>query len=122
MKHSLTLTIIFFTCTIPHGATLRLIQTIPLDGVERRIDHMAIDINGQRLFIAALGNNTVEIVDVRAGKRLHSLSDLREPQGVAYVPEANQIYVACGGDNSVKVYDAKSFELVTTMRDLDDAD
>ena len=122
MKHSLTLTIIFSACTITHGATLRLIQTIPLDGVEGRIDHMAIDINNQRLFIAALGNNTVEIVDVHTGKRLHSLSELREPQGVACVPGANRLYVACGGDGTVKVYDAKSFDLVTTLRNLDDAD
>ena len=83
---------------------------------------MASDINGQRLFIAALGNNSLEVIDLRAGKRIHSISELREPQGVAYVGEANQIYVACGGDGAVNVYDANSFRLVTTLRDLEDAD
>ena len=122
MKHSLTLAIIFLACTTMHGATLRLIQTIPLDGVEGRIDHMAVDVAGQRLFIAALGNNSLEVIDLRAGKRIHSISGLREPQGVAYVGEANQIYVACGGDGAVNVYDANSFRLVTTLRDLEDAD
>jgi DNA-binding beta-propeller fold protein YncE len=102
--------------------TLRLIQTIPLPGVEGRIDHMAVDGAGQRLFVAAIGNGSVEILDLRAGKRIHSITELREPQGVAYVPEANQFYVACGGDGAIKVYDAKSFNLVTTLRDLDDAD
>jgi hypothetical protein len=101
---------------------LRLIQTIPLSHVEGRIDHMAADVTGGRLFIAALGNNSLEVIDLRAGKRVRSISGLREPQGVAYVPEANRIYVACGGDGAVNVYDAKSFNLVTTLRDLDDAD
>jgi len=122
MKHSLTLAIIFLACITTRGATLRLVQTIPLDGVEGRIDHMAADTNSQRLFIAALGNNSLEVIDLRAGKRIRSISGLHEPQGVAYAPEANQIYVACGGDGAVKVYDAKSFDLVTTLRNLEDAD
>jgi hypothetical protein len=103
-------------------APLRLVQTIPLAHVEGRIDHMAVDVAGQRLFVAALGNNSLEVIDLHDGKRIRSISGLREPQGVAYVTEANQIYVACGGDGEVKVYDAKSFDLVTTLRDLDDAD
>ena len=45
---------------------LRFVDTIPLPGVEGRIDHMALDIAGQRLFVAALGNNTVEVVDLGA--------------------------------------------------------
>ena len=103
-------------------APLRLAQTMPLPQVEGRIDHMAVDVAGQRLFVAALGNNSLEVIDLRAGKRIHSISGLREPQGVAYIAAANQIHVACGGDGVVKVYDAKSFDLVTTLRDLDDAD
>ena len=61
---------------------LRLIQTIPLRNVEGRIDHMAVDVKGERLFIAALGNNTVEIVDLRAGKHMETITGLHEPQGV----------------------------------------
>ena len=61
---------------------LRLIQTIPLRNVEGRIDHMAVDLKGERLFIAALGNNTVEIVDLRAGKHTGTIGGLHEPQGV----------------------------------------
>jgi DNA-binding beta-propeller fold protein YncE len=83
---------------------------------------MAVDVAGQRLFVAALGNNSLEVIDLRDGKRIRSISELHEPQGVAYVPGANQCYVACGGDGAVKVYDAKSFDLVTTLRDLDEAD
>src|SRR5215510_11531964 len=77
-------------------APLTLIQTIPLPGVEGRIDHLSVDLKGQRLFIAALGNNTLEVVDLAQGKRIRSIAGLREPQGVVYVPELDQVVVANG--------------------------
>ena len=52
---------------------LSLVQKIPLPDVTGRIDHLAVDIQGQRLFVAALGNNTLEVVDLKAGKRIHSI-------------------------------------------------
>jgi len=63
------------------AAPLRLVQTIPLPNVEGRIDHLAIDLKGQRLFVAALGNDTVEIVDLGTGTRVRSLTDFHEPHG-----------------------------------------
>ena len=123
MKQSFVLVLLLAVHSLAaEPAMLRLVQTIPLPRVEGRIDHMAVDVASQRLFVAALGNGSVEILDLRAGKLTHSITGLREPQGVAYVAEANQIYVACGGDGVVKVYEAKSFDLVTILRDLDDAD
>jgi hypothetical protein len=65
---------------------LKLVQTIPLPGVEGRIDHMNVDVQGKRLFMAALGNQTVEVVDLAAGKRLQSITGLEEPEGLVYVP------------------------------------
>ena len=66
---------------------LRLVQKIPLPSVEGRIDHMSADVQDQRLFVSALGNNTLEVLDLKAGKRLARLTGLREPQGVFFVPE-----------------------------------
>ena len=63
------------------GATLRLVGSIPLPQVRGRIDHMAVDLKGQRLFVAALGNNTLEVVDLRKGERATSVSGFDEPQG-----------------------------------------
>jgi hypothetical protein len=60
------------------AAPLKLEQTIELPDVQGRIDHMSIDIAGQRLFVSALGNNTVEVVDLKAGKRAHTISGLKE--------------------------------------------
>src|SRR6478735_9372977 len=70
---------------------LSLVQTIQLPGVEGRIDHLALDSTGQKLFVAGLGNNTVEVVDVKSGTHLKSLPGFREPQGIAGVPDANLI-------------------------------
>src|SRR3954471_17887879 len=74
--------------------SLGLVRSIELPHVEGRIDHLALDADGQRLFVAALGNNTVEVVDVRAGTHLKSLPGFREPQGIAGVADAKAIAVA----------------------------
>src|SRR4051812_18906359 len=74
-------------------AALRPVQVILLPGVQKRIDHLAIDLRGQRLFVAALGNGTLEVVDLAAGKRVRSVSGLKEPQGVAYLPELRRVVV-----------------------------
>jgi glutamine cyclotransferase len=101
---------------------LRLIQTIPLRNVEGRIDHMAVDLKGQRLFIAALGNNTVEVLDLRAGKRIRSITGLHEPQGVGFIPEFNKIFIANAKGGACDVVDGSSFKLVKSVKFSDDAD
>jgi DNA-binding beta-propeller fold protein YncE len=101
---------------------LKLRQTITLSGVEGRIDHFAFDPSGERLFVCALGNNTVEVIDLRKGERIHSIAGLGEPQGVAYVPEVNRLFVANGKHGICKVYDGKSFQVVGELDFKDDAD
>ena len=101
---------------------LKLESTIPLAGVEGRIDHMAADSSGRRLFVAALGNNTLEVVDLAAGKRVHSIAGLHEPQGVAYVANRNRVFVASGEDGKLKVFDGGSLSLIDTVNFLADAD
>ncbi len=65
-------------------APLRLVQTIPLS-VDGRLDHLCADVKGMRLFVAALGNNSVEVIDLRAGKPIHSIGGVQKPRGVWYV-------------------------------------
>ena len=102
--------------------SLRLVQTIPLPNVEGRIDHLAVDLKGQRLFIAALGNNTVEVVDLRAGKRTQGISGLREPQGVGFIPEFNKLFVANGKTGACDVFDGSSLKRIKGIKLSDDAD
>src|SRR5256712_11732934 len=101
---------------------LRLVQTIPLPNVEGRIDHMAVDLKGQRLFIAALGNNTVEVLDLRAGKRIRSITGLHEPQGVGFIPEFNKIFVANAKRGACEVFDGSAFKPMKGIKFSDDAD
>jgi DNA-binding beta-propeller fold protein YncE len=101
---------------------LRLTTTIQLPGVKGRFDHFSIDTNGHRLFVAALGNDTLEIVEIAAGKHLKSITGLHKPTGVLYLSNENQIAVANGDDGTLKLFDGRSYELVKSVAPLDDAD
>src|SRR5258707_1687550 len=97
-------------------------KVILLEKVEGRIDHLAIDVAGQRLFVAALGNNTVEVFDLREGKLLKSLPGFAEPQGVLYVPEFNRIFVANGQDGTCRILDGNDFKTIAKIELGEDAD
>src|SRR5438477_9768508 len=75
-------------------AKLEACATITLPGVEGRFDHFAVDVKNQRLFVAALANNSLEIIGVREGRRLQSISGLKKPTGVVYLPNRNWVCVA----------------------------
>lgn len=95
---------------------------IALPGVEGRLDHLAVDLKGQRLFVAALGNNSLEVIDLAAGKRVQSVTGLPEPQGIAYLSHSDRIVVACGGDGSCRILDGRTYRQRTTIDCRTDAD
>jgi DNA-binding beta-propeller fold protein YncE len=101
---------------------LHLEKEIPLSDVEGRIDHFSADEGGQRLFIAALGNGSVEIVDIRKGERTAEIKGLDEPQGVYYDSKTGRLYVATGRDGKLRIYDGKSLSLQETLEFGNDAD
>jgi DNA-binding beta-propeller fold protein YncE len=104
------------------GTTFTLVRTISLPRVEGRIDHLAFDPIDQRLFVCALGNNTVEIIDVRKGDRVRSLAGLGSPQAVTYIPDFDQIVVASDRGGICKRYDGKAFRPLSEVDLGDDAD
>lgn len=101
---------------------LRLVQTISLNGVEKRIDHLAVDLVHQHLFVAALGNNSVEVVDLRGSRRVYGIAGLHEPQGIAYVPSSNRIFVANGQSGACAGFDGTTYKQVATIAFSGDAD
>jgi DNA-binding beta-propeller fold protein YncE len=103
-------------------AAIQLKQTIALPGVEGRIDHFDFDAAGERLFVCALGNNTVEVIDLNKGERVHTISGLGAPQGVAFVPERNRLLVANDKGGVCNIYDVDSFQLIGKVDFADDAD
>src|SRR5215469_9046421 len=90
---------------------LSLAGRVELPNVKGRIDHFGVDVKGQRLFMAGVGNHTLEVIDLQAGKRVRTLTDLDEPQGIYYDAATDRLYVACGGDGLTKIYDATSFQM-----------
>ena len=104
------------------GAPLHLAQTIALGGVEGRIDHCAVDLAGGRFFLCALGNNTLEIIDLAKSERVRAITGLGAPQGIAYVPESSRIYVANDKGGICNFYDSHSFALLGSSNFEDDAD
>ncbi len=101
---------------------LKLKETIALPGVEGRIDHFAFDAGGERLFVCALGNNTVEVLDLQKGERVHTISGLGSPQGLVYMSELNRLFIANDKGGVCRIYDAKTFQAVGELNLKDDAD
>jgi DNA-binding beta-propeller fold protein YncE len=114
------------TCLAAFGApaapALEKIATIPLNGVSGRVDHMTADVAGRRLFVAEVGNDTLDVVDLAAGRAAHRITGLKDPQGVGYVPGTDLIVVANGGDGTIRFFGGRDFEPMGKIDLGDDAD
>jgi DNA-binding beta-propeller fold protein YncE len=91
-------------------------QTIPMPKVEGRLDHLGVDLKGRRLFVAGLGNNSLEVIDLKAGKRVQSIPGFSKPQGVFYVPRLEKLFVANGTDGTCKVLKGKPLSLSNNIK------
>src|SRR5712671_6522296 len=101
---------------------LQLETKIPLGDVRGRIDHMAVDLKRQRLFVAELGNDTVGIVDLPNRKLISRIPGLKEPQGVGYEPTTDMLYVANAGDGSVRLFEGSGYKTAGRIELGSDAD
>jgi hypothetical protein len=96
--------------------TLRLVQTIPLPGVTGRLDHMGVDLEQRRLFVAAVANNTLEVVDLTGGKVIKSLAGFKDTQDAVFLGgDVNKLYVS-SLDGHVRVFQGESFWLVRDFK------
>ena len=101
---------------------LQLETKIPLGDVRGRIDHMAVDLKRQRLFIAELGNDSVGIVDLPNRKLISRITGLKEPQGVGYESTSDMLYVANAGDGSVRLFEGSDYKTTERIELGSDAD
>ncbi len=108
--------------TQSQNSFLELIASIPLPNVSGRIDHLAFDSNHQIIFVAALGNNTVEVVDLKNKRVIHTIKNLGEPQGIIFIPQSNSIFVANGDNGECDVFNADSFQKINSIKLSGDAD
>ena len=110
-----------FSATPAMSQPLVLARTIELPGVTGRIDHLDVDLEGNRLFVAALAAGSLEVIDLGAGRRIARFAPLSEPQGVAYLPARHRVVVAVGGSGRVEAFESAP-AAVAGVGDLDDAD
>lgn len=94
---------------LPETPRLVLERTILLPQVKGGFDLMAVDVDGKRLFVAGKDNNTVEVLDLEAGKLLHSIGGLHQPKGIVYLPDSHKLYVSNKDDGVVRIFDSESF-------------
>src|ERR1700733_10612448 len=105
----------------PNAPPLVLTGAIPLPNVKGRIDHFALDPTHNRFFVSALGNNTEEIIGIGAQTVVHTISGVPTPQGVAYSPETNKLFVG-SDEGKLYIYDGTTFGLITSIDFGDDVD
>jgi hypothetical protein len=122
MKHLLIFFCVGLLCipVIPaHGqdkTTLRLVQTIPMSGVSGRLDHMAVDLEKKRLFVAAVANGTLEVLDLDAGKVINSISGIKDAQDALFLGgQFNKLYVS-SLDGTLRIYQGETFRLVQALK------
>jgi YVTN family beta-propeller protein len=117
-----------FSCATPDNNTniepnvLTLTAKIILPNVSGRIDHIAFDVFNELAFVAALGNNTIEVVNIKTNEVVHTIKGLREPQGVAYIPLLKRLVVANDGDGKCIFFDATTYQQLKVIDLKDDAD
>src|ERR1700730_1509109 len=99
-----------FSVASAETEALKLIESIPMPDIEGRIDHFAIDVKGRRAFLAALTKNSIEVIDLKAGRVIRTLPGFAKPQGVRFVPELNKLFVATRLDGAVNTLDGTTLE------------
>ena len=124
----LLLFLVYFNCTSADSNmkiednVLTLTSKITMPDVSGRIDHIACDTNDHLAFVAALGNNTIEVVNIDTKQVVHTIKGLHEPQGVAYIPSLQRLVVANGGNGACIFFDAKNYTQLSSVDLKDDAD
>jgi YVTN family beta-propeller protein len=101
---------------------LTLLSKIILPNVSGRIDHIAYDSVNHLVFIAALGNNTVEVVNTNTKQVAHTITGLHEPQGIIYIPSLKKLVVANGDNGDCVFFDAITYTQLALVHLKNDAD
>jgi DNA-binding beta-propeller fold protein YncE len=104
------------------GPSFKKVTAIQLEGKAGKLDHMVVDTKGQRLFLANKVNNTMDIVDLQAGKPLKQITGQSGAQGLAYCADLDRVVVALGTGGFCNFFDGKDYKLLKTIKFADDAD
>jgi YVTN family beta-propeller protein len=121
--------VVFAFGLIPFSATsqtlapaMRLTKTIVLPGVQGKLDHFAIDLAGNRLFLAATGSGSVQVIDLKTDKVRESIGGLVKPHGLAWDASTGTLYVTDGALAELRAYKGEPFSVAGTIKLSVDAD
>jgi DNA-binding beta-propeller fold protein YncE len=96
---------------------LKLVTTTVLPGYTGDLDHFGVDLKGGRLFLASEDHKTVEVFDLKTGKRLHSIEGFGQPLTMAYLPDSDRLVVTDGDDvEAVQLVDCKEYKIIKTLK------
>jgi DNA-binding beta-propeller fold protein YncE len=110
---------------LPHTRgpeVLKQLRGVTVDDIQGPVQHLAADVKGKRIFVAATGNNSIEIFDAETLKHLNRITGLSQPQDLAYLPESGNLLVSNAADGSLRTYDTKTLKLVSARLMGGDAD
>ena len=85
-------------------------------------DHLAIDLDGKRLFTTPQAEKSVEVLDLNSGKLIHRIPELQNPHSILYRADVHRLYITDGGAGKLRVYDSRTYEPVKSIEGLPDAD
>jgi DNA-binding beta-propeller fold protein YncE len=99
------------------AAPLKLIGTTPLPDVTGGdFDHFAVDLRGNRLYVAAEVYASIEVFDLHTGKHLQSARGVvKSPRKIAFLEDKNELVVADAGSNSCEFLDANDLHLIAKV-------
>ena len=118
----LSLFAIFVFLTAVPAAELELVQTIPLKGKPGGLDHVAIDAKRDRLLVANKANNTLDVVDLKAGSLMKQVPNQTGIQGIAYAADLDRVIVGLGSNGMCNILDGASYKVVKPIKFADDSD
>jgi DNA-binding beta-propeller fold protein YncE len=101
---------------------LKLVQTIALKGRPGKLDHLALDAKNEKLFVANKPNNTLDIVDLKAGKLVQQIGAQQGIQGIAYAADLDRIFVGLGSGGYCNIFDGMTHKLLKSVKFQDDSD
>src|ERR1700722_20990378 len=112
--------VMLISCAVPVKAQeklpLKLVATTPMPGFAGDFDHFGLDLKGNRLFLAAEDQKTVEVFDLRTGAHVHSIEGFGHPLTMAYLPESDRLIVTNGDTDDLAVVDCKSYKIINTLK------
>jgi DNA-binding beta-propeller fold protein YncE len=119
-SYAVLLALILITINAPAQTDppLRLVHNTLLPGYVGDFEHFAADIKGNRLFLIAEDHKTVEVLDLRSGKRIHTITGFGQPHAIEYVPGPNSLIVTEGDEESgaVDLVSASSYKILNKIK------